>query len=113
MRIHAVVARRAQAVDAIRSYAEHLVEALNMHGEDARLVYASRTATPTDVTLVQYNPFSFGRWGMAPALIAWAIRTRWSNPSGKLVLMVHEPYVAATDGRTMLMAAWQRPQLLL
>jgi len=113
MRVHVVVARHARAVDAIRAYAEHLVEALNTRGEDACLVSPSRVTRPADVTLVQYNPFSFGRWGLAPSLVLWALRQRCSGSSGMLVLMVHEPYVATVDARTCLMAAWQRTQLVL
>jgi glycosyltransferase involved in cell wall biosynthesis len=111
MRIRAVVADRVQPVDAIRAYAEHLVSALNARGENARLTSPTPSTSPADVTLVQYNPFSFGRWGLAPGLVLWALRQRWSGSSGMLVLMVHEPYVAAVDARTCLMAAWQRTQL--
>ena len=114
MRIHVVVARRNGPVDAIRAYAERLVAALNEHGEDARVVaLASPDSGATDVTLLQYNPFSYGRWGVAPACVAWALRARCKRSSGKVVLMVHEPYVAAADARTCAMAAWQRTQLLM
>jgi len=113
MRIEAVVAGRPEAVDAIGAYAEHLVEALNARGEDARVVSPSADTRSIDVTLVQYNPFSFGRWGFAPGLILWALRARSSRSSSRLVIMVHEPYVATVDARTFLMAAWQRLQLLL
>lgn len=113
MRIRAVVADRVQPVDAIRAYAEHLVSALNARGENARLTFPTPSTSPADVTLVQYNPFSFGRWGLAPGLVLWALRQRWSGSSGMLVLMVHEPYVATVDARTCLMAAWQRTQLVL
>ena len=113
MRIDAVVAERPEAVDAIRAYTEHLVEALNARGEDARVVSTSRRRRPVDVTLVQYNPFSYGRWGLAPTFILWALRARLDRLSGRLVIMVHEPYVATVNLRTFLMAAWQRLQLLL
>lgn len=113
MRIDVVVARRAGTVDAIRAYAEHLVEALIARGQDARLVSVSRSAPRSDVTLLQYNPFSYGRRGVAPGLVLWALRARWSRSAGMLALMVHEPYVASVDARTRVMAAWQRPQLLL
>lgn len=113
MRIDAVVSARTGNADAIRAYAERLVDALNAHGEESRLTLLGRRASPTDVLLVQYNPFSYGRWGFAPGVVLWALRQRWTRSAGMLTFMVHEPYVAAVDVRSCLMATWQRPQLVL
>jgi glycosyltransferase involved in cell wall biosynthesis len=66
-----------------------------------------------DSVLLQYNPFSYGRWGFAPALIAalWRLRLRRRTP--RIAVMVHEPYVPMTTWRSLLMGLWQRLQLRL
>ena len=66
-----------------------------------------------DAVLVQYNPFSYGRWGFAPWLVAltWALRLRRREP--RIALMVHEPYVPMITWRSTVMGLWQRAQLRL
>jgi len=98
--------------DGIRDFSDGLVQALAEHaGVDARLALwrrdGWRTATRGAVVVVQYNPFSYGRRGFAPALIADLARMRGQHIS----LMVHEPYLPATNWRTFLMGTWQRFQL--
>jgi glycosyltransferase involved in cell wall biosynthesis len=105
---------RAGAVDAIDAYNRLLVEAFGrIDGIDAA------TCSPTelrggacDALLIQYNPFSYGRWGIAPSLVMRLARARLRAGRPHVCLVVHEPYVAARGPRTTVMAAWQRVQLL-
>lgn len=65
----------------------------------------------TDWLLLQYNPFSFGRWGLnlhLPRAVAAALR---SSPGTRLALMVHEPFVPLTSWKFVIMSVWQRWQL--
>jgi glycosyltransferase involved in cell wall biosynthesis len=62
-----------------------------------------------DAVLLQYNPFSYGRWGLNPFLPrAWRqIRRRGI----RTVLMVHEPFVPVLGPKWAVMTTWQRAQL--
>ena len=62
----------------------------------------------SDLLLVQYNPFGFGRWGFAPRLPAALARTKTRRPATALI--VHEAFVPITDTRSLLMGTWQRAQ---
>jgi glycosyltransferase involved in cell wall biosynthesis len=89
-------------VDAIRTYSERLVDArlLDVHDLRSHAVWA-------DAVILQYNPFSYGRRGFAPALIQ-----RWAAVRATArAVMVHEPFVPMIDWRSTLMGAWQRAQL--
>src|SRR5262249_13395520 len=57
--------------------------------------------------VLHYQPFSYGRWGFAPALIAAAAGTR-RHGDQRLALMVHEAWVPMVDWRSTLMGLWQR-----
>jgi glycosyltransferase involved in cell wall biosynthesis len=71
-----------------------------------------RTLMSYDGVVVQYNPFSYGRWGFAPGLPARLLSLRLANRP-KIGLVVHEPYVPMVDWRSILMGLWQRIQLLV
>src|SRR5262249_55959875 len=60
--------------------------------------------------LLQYNPFSYGRWGVAPGLLrdVAAVRRRTHIP---LAVMVHEAWIDIEDWRSALIGAYQRVQL--
>lgn len=61
--------------------------------------------------LLQYNPFSYGRWGLNPHL-PLVIRTiKRRNPETRFALMVHEPYVPVSSAKFAVMTTWQRWQL--
>jgi glycosyltransferase involved in cell wall biosynthesis len=113
--ISVLYADRPSGQDGIRDYSEGLAAALDaLDGVDAQLVLWSPT-TPWPAVLnrsssivLQYNPFSYGRGGFAPALLAHLLRRR---KQAALCLMVHEPYVAMTNARTAAMGLWQRAQL--
>jgi glycosyltransferase involved in cell wall biosynthesis len=66
-----------------------------------------------DVCVIQYEPFSFGRWGFAPSLVVDVLRTRLSRRRPVIALFVHESYIPAKrNWRSTAMNGWQRLQLL-
>ena len=64
-----------------------------------------------DWLLIQYNPFSYGRWGfnLNLPLAVRRIKRRW--PRIGVALMVHEPFVPITNWKFAIMTSWQRWQL--
>jgi glycosyltransferase involved in cell wall biosynthesis len=105
------------ATDALVDHSRQLVATLRAEGIDAELRLRSEPRPWVDhgahTVFLQYNPFSYGRWGFAPSLIAalWRLRLRRRTPG--IAVMVHEPYVPMTTGRSVLMGLWQRFQLRL
>jgi glycosyltransferase involved in cell wall biosynthesis len=106
-------------VDGIWDYAVQLTAALQERPDATARLYAfgrhgvgAELPSEVDAVVVQYNPFSFARWGFAPWLASrmWRMRTRRHRPV--LGLMIHEPYVPMTCWRWRLMGTWQRTQLL-
>jgi glycosyltransferase involved in cell wall biosynthesis len=75
-------------------------------GEDPDLAGAVQGC---DALLLQYNPFLYGRWGVAPWLPAQlrALRRR----GVRVAVMVHETAVPLRRMRGTAMGAWQRGQL--
>ncbi|NND72394.1 MAG: glycosyltransferase family 4 protein [Rhodothermales bacterium] len=62
-----------------------------------------------DWVLVQYNPFSYGKWGYNPHLPR-SIRQIAEAPGRKVALMIHEPYVPPENLRFHVMRLWQLRQ---
>lgn len=64
--------------------------------------------------VVQYNPFSYGRYGWAWHLIRTLRAVRRRCPSTRIALMAHESFVDTSDFRQnsafILMTLWQRAQ---
>ena len=121
-----VVHRSAGSTDSITANAHRRVEALCQRGISAELriidgPQAGRKSWWTlareipdqrgPILFIEYNPFSYGRWGFAPWLIAAVARHK--RRGGSLALMIHEPYVPVTSARSAAMGAWQRVQLIL
>ena len=112
--------RRLAHVDAIDEYSRRLVAALCEAGVPTRYVadgFASARRQVADPRwmLIQYMPFSYGRWGIAPGLIreAVAFRRRVGAP---LAVSVHEAWVERDDPararwRSTVMGAYQHAQL--
>lgn len=63
-----------------------------------------------DWIVLQYAPFAFGPRGWNPELPRVLARIARRGES-KFALMIHEPFVRATDPKTALMATYQRAQL--
>jgi glycosyltransferase involved in cell wall biosynthesis len=108
---------RPPGTDAIRDTTDKLVAAL---GTDAALYQWSPSAirpadgespplARLDHVVLQYNPFSFGRGGVAPTLLRDLGRLKAAGP--KLTVVVHEPFVPMDDRRTTVMGLAQRAQL--
>ena len=66
---------------------------------------------PPDWLVLQYNAFSYGRWGLNPWITLLPHRVREVSPSTRIAVMIHEPFVPAENWRFAVMATWQRWQL--
>jgi len=132
IRVALAYSPRPDQYDAILAFTEHLATALasrpevagNLllrrrrgawteagHRDEAPLHEALRR-TSADVLALQYNPFSYGHWGVAPGLLAELVAARRRGALRRLVLVVHEPFVVTPGLRYTLMGAIQRQQLV-
>jgi glycosyltransferase involved in cell wall biosynthesis len=116
-------------VDAIRTYGARLAAELSRRsvavelgpegsggggaeiGAWLRLWRSVRGAGRGTAVVVQYNPFSFARWGFAPWLPLFLLSLRLWPRRPSIAVMVHEPYVPMTSLRWTAMGLWQRLQL--
>ncbi len=64
-----------------------------------------------DWLVVQYNPFSWGRWGFNPHLVRVLRALKRRRPALRLALIVHETAPPPIRWQLALMNVWQRPQL--
>lgn len=64
-----------------------------------------------DWVLLQYNPFSYGRWGKNLHLPHVMRQIKRDLPGTRFALMVHEPFVPIISPQFAVMATWQRWQL--
>jgi len=71
---------------------------------------AIETDTP-DWLLLQYNPFSYGRWGLNLDLPLVIRDIKRRQPFIRIALMGHEPFVPISNWRSAIMTTWQRWQL--
>jgi glycosyltransferase involved in cell wall biosynthesis len=114
-----VTARSTTQADGIRDYTHLLRHALQRQSVAADILEWSGRgpARPAhlpgvDALVVQYNPFSFGRWGFAPDLPLFLASLRRRRRRPRIAVMFHETYVDMRNARWALMGAWQRAQLL-
>lgn len=86
------------------------------HARHAWSTASAATATPLRAALreagtgqlaLQYNPFSYGHWGVASGLLAELVAARLRGALQRLVLVVHEPFVVMPGLRYTLMGAVQ------
>jgi glycosyltransferase involved in cell wall biosynthesis len=103
-------------VDGIRDYAHMLASGLGSEGAPASLSLLPSSMLPrpprdTDALLINYNAFSWGRWGLAPGLPSSLARLRVCRARPTIGVIVHEPFVDLVGLRQTLMGAWQRAQL--
>jgi glycosyltransferase involved in cell wall biosynthesis len=72
------------------------------------------TADPPDWLVLQYNPFSYGRYGWASGVVREMKRLRKQCPSLQIAVMAHESFVDVADFRQnpafVVMTLWQRWQ---
>jgi len=104
-----------QRVDSIDEHSRRLVRALVDAGHPATyvpdgLAAVRRARSRPDWILLQYMPFSYGRWGVAPGLIRDAIALKRTT-GARLGVLVHEAWIAMTDWRSCLLGGYQRLQL--
>ena len=64
-----------------------------------------------DLILLQYNPFSFGKWGYAPKLGSILRAVHRQLPKARLGVVIHERWVDITSWKTAIMTTWQRKTL--
>lgn len=140
MRIHLLFPVLPPALDGIGDHTAHLAEALAAQGCAVKVLTAQAAwddlagvavervlpeapallpralsnavaLDPPGWLFVQYNPFSYGRWGFNPFL-PLALRTLKKRcPAVRVALMVHEPFVPIENWRFAVMTTWQRAQL--
>jgi glycosyltransferase involved in cell wall biosynthesis len=102
-------------LDAIAAHTRELAAALEDLGWDVSVVMgrAEFRAALHDSSggwfVLQYNPFSYGRWGFAPDLLVLPARVRAHG--FKFALVVHETYPPADTVRQRIIRRWQRFQL--
>ena len=61
-----------------------------------------------DWILVQYNPFSYGKWGWHPYLVQTLQRLRRQLPNVRIAVMAHECFMPPITPKFALMSAWQQ-----
>jgi glycosyltransferase involved in cell wall biosynthesis len=136
MRIDLLFPALPPALDGIGDYTAYLAKALVPHGY-VRILTAQRGAAPiaevelleafqttplgfrslkeltgaTDWLILQYNPFSYGRYGFNPVLPEALSALKSAQPSLRIAVMVHEPFVPLSTWRFAIMTSWQRWQL--
>jgi glycosyltransferase involved in cell wall biosynthesis len=67
---------------------------------------------PPDWLIVQFNQFSYGRWGLNPFLPLTLRRIRQEAPSVRIAWMAHEDFVPASSPKFALMRLWQKAQFI-
>lgn len=67
-------------------------------------------ADPPDWLFLQFNQFSYGRWGLNPFLPMVLSQIRRHCPSTRLAVLFHEDFLPATTWRNAIMTTWQRAQ---
>jgi glycosyltransferase involved in cell wall biosynthesis len=116
MKISLLYRGRGDQVDGILDYARGLCEGLDARSAEASLALMDGRELPaeverSDAVVLQYNPFSYGRWGYAPWLPAALKRLNRKRPRPIIAVMVHEPYMPLSGLRASVMGVWQRYQL--
>ena len=79
-----------EAFDAIEGVAIEQAFSIKRPQDVSRLSNAVMNDVP-DWLILQYNPFSYGRWGLNPFLPMVIRRIRRRCPQTRIALMVHEP----------------------
>jgi glycosyltransferase involved in cell wall biosynthesis len=109
-----VVAPRREGMDAIGDYTRLLAAALRQNRVEADLLEWRTDHVNVDLRalVIQYNPFSFGRWGFAPGLPLSLAKLRRQRRRARIAVMFHETYVDMRSPSWALMGSWQRAQLV-
>lgn len=100
-----------QVGDGVRDHGEQFVTALNDGGYVAR--HAEWAAPDAELIVLQYSPFAWGRYGLAPSLPFRVAALRRRHPRPRIAVMVHEPFLVDGRQRDRLLGLAQREQLRL
>jgi glycosyltransferase involved in cell wall biosynthesis len=65
---------------------------------------------PPDWLFLQFNQFSYGRWGLNPFLPTVLYQIKDRCPEVRLAVMFHEDFMPATTWKNTVMSTWQRAQ---
>lgn len=139
VRIDLVFPKLPPALDGIGDHTAHLAEALAAAGAQVRVLTAQPDARPVsgvvverafsmerrrgirqlaqavredppDWLFVQFNQFSYGRWGLNPWLPLTLRRIKRTIPQTRIAWMAHEDFMPAKSLKFAVMSLWQRWQ---
>jgi glycosyltransferase involved in cell wall biosynthesis len=79
--------------------------------KSVRALLDAVVADPPDWILLQYNPFSYGKWGWNPYLPQTIRAIKKRLPRTRFALMAHETFVPIIRWQFAVMTVWQRAQL--
>lgn len=111
MRIVIVCGRLSDLTNAIRDASRCLADALRDLGHDAVIAEEAVPIGTSDLVVLQYNPFLYGKRGVAPMLVTRLWLERLKKDRARLAVVVHEPYVPFSSLRWVLLGSLQRVQL--
>jgi glycosyltransferase involved in cell wall biosynthesis len=74
------------------------------------LIDVYRSRPQPDWLLLQFEQFSYGRWGLNPFLPLALRQIKRIAPATKIAVMFHEDYMPARSIRSAIMSSWQRVQ---
>lgn len=108
IRDHSVMLARAlDDVDGVTA----TVHDLYAHQDERDLVrVTSNPAHSHHAVVLQYQAYSYGRWGWAPWLVAAVRRLRTASPGAAVVLLAHELFVELDGPRNVVVGLPQRAQ---
>lgn len=67
---------------------------------------------PPDWLFIQFNQFSYGKWGLNPFLPLAIAAVRRRCPKTRIAWMAHEDFVPVTSWKFAVMTTWQRAQFV-
>jgi glycosyltransferase involved in cell wall biosynthesis len=76
----------------------------------SELIDAYRSRPQPDWLLLQFEQFSYGRWGLNPFLPLALRQIKRIAPATKIAVMFHEDYMPAHSIKSAIMSSWQRVQ---
>jgi glycosyltransferase involved in cell wall biosynthesis len=74
------------------------------------LIDVYRSTPHPDWLLLQFEQFSYGRWGLNPLLPLAIQRIKRMAPEMKIAVMFHEDYMPARGIKSAIMSSWQQLQ---
>lgn len=77
-----------------------------------RQVGSAESLSVYDALVLQYNPFLYGRWGIAPGLVLMLTRLHRMADRPRIAIMVHELAMPLVGWRWTMMGLVQRAQFL-